>query len=124
MRTNAGRDLQARVMGDPNSSGEDTYAPAATMSFSSNTAAPDAENTALPGRIDTGVFAPQVAAYAHTNGTDSYTLSRVVTADTPVTISKVGVEQPDGTLVYEVLLTDPVTAVSGDTVTITVTVTL
>jgi hypothetical protein len=111
-------------MGDPDSSGEDDYASASVMSFSPNTDEPDVSNTSLPGRIDTGVFAPQVAAYAHTNGTDSYTLTRVVTVESPITIAKVGVEQPDGTLVYEVLLADPVTAVSGDTVTITVTVTL
>ncbi len=124
MRTNAGRDFQARVMGDPENGAEGVYSAAATIALSTNGDAPDEDNTALPGRITEGGLAPGLAAYSHTDGTDTYTLTRSFTFPSSVTIQKVGVEQPDGTLVYEALLDQPVSGVSGDTVQITVTVTV
>lgn len=124
MRTNAGRDFQARVMGDPQSSGEGIYAAAHFLSVSSDAGAPQASDTVLPGRITSGPLAPKAAAFSHTEGTDSYTLTATFVFGAATTISKVGVEQPNGTLIYQSLLSTPVTGFSGDSVQITVTVTV
>lgn len=126
LRTTAGRDWQARVMGDPDSDASGVYAPATYIGVSANTNAPSAANTTLPGEISVGTLARAQAAYAHTNGQDSYTLTKVFTSDQPVTLAKAGVfnASSSGTLVFEGLLEEVATMVSGDQIQITVTVTL
>lgn len=126
MRTNAGRDLQARQMGDSASSATGTYAPANYIGLSANANAPVATATSLTGEITGGTLARKQAVYAHTNGTNSYTLTASFTSDQTVTINKVGIfnAASAGTMAFETLLNAPAVLVSGDQVQITETVTL
>lgn len=126
MRTNSGRDFQARVMGDTASTGTGAYAPAVYMALTANTTPPSATDTALPGEITSGTLARGQATYAHTNGTASYTLTKTFTSDQTVQVAKIGVlnAPTGGTLVFETLLNAPASLVTGDQVQITETVTL
>ena len=126
MRTNAGRDLQARQMGDTASSATGVYAPANFIGLTSNANAPTAASTALTGEITGGTLARKKGVYAHTNGTNSYTVTATFIADQSVTVNKVGVfnAATGGTLAFESLLNAPAVLVSGDQVQITETVTL
>lgn len=128
MRTNAGADFQARVMGDGSAAGAGTGAmrPADYIGLTANNTAPAAGNTSLTGEIAAGTLARAQATYAHTNGTNTYTLTRTFTSDQSVTIAKIGVfnAASAGTMVFETLLNATATLVSGDQLQITETVTL
>ncbi len=126
MRTDAGRDFQAAVMGDTGSDGTGDYAPACYIGLTADANAPAAGNTTLAGEIDSGTLVRAQGVYAHTSGTDIYTLTKTFTSDQTVTINKVGVfnDATSGVLVFETLLDYPVTLRSGDQVQITVAVTL
>ena len=128
MRTNAGADFQARVMGDGGAAGAGTgtMRPADYIGLTANSTAPAAGNTTLTGEITVGTLARAQATYAHTNGTNTYTLTRTFTSDQSVTIAKIGVfnASTGGTLVFETLLNATATLVSGDQLQITETVTL
>lgn len=126
MRTDIGRDWQAGVMGDPASNGSGDYAPAAHIGLSIDGSAPDPVNTSLPGEITTGTLARALAAFAHTDGTATYTLTKTFTSDQTVTVAKIGVftALAGGTLVFETLLSSPAALVSGDQLALTETVTL
>lgn len=126
MRTNAGRDFQARVMGDTASTGTGSYAAANFIGLTANSTAPAAGSTTLTGEIASGTLNRAQATYAHTNGTNTYTLTRTFTSDQSVTIAKIGVfnAATGGTLVFETLLNATATLVSGDQLQITETVTL
>jgi hypothetical protein len=91
MRTNAGRDFQARVMGDTASTGTGSYAPACYIGLTANSTAPAAGDTTLTGEIASGTLTRAQATYAHTNGTNTYTLTKTFTSDQSVTIAKIGV---------------------------------
>lgn len=128
MRTNAGADFQANVMGSTG------VQPAAAnyIALSSDATPPAAADTTMSGEINNaggGINRAQ-AAYAHTNGTQVYTLTKTFTANaldgSANTIRKVGVfnAATGGTLVFETAVTAPPTLVSGDQVTITETVQL
>lgn len=125
-RTNAGRDWQARVMGDTASNGTGNYAPATYIALSANTDAPSASNTTLPGEVTSGTLARTQAVYAHTNGTASYTLTKMFTSDQTIEVAKIGVftASSGGTLVFETLLDTTANMKSGDTVQIVFTGTL
>jgi hypothetical protein len=125
-RTNVGRDYFARVVGDPASTGTGVYAPACYLALSPNGAAPDPAATLLPGEIVAGSLVRALAAYAHTNGTATYTLTKTYLSDQTIVILKAGVYTlvSGGTLVYEVLLDAPASTKSGDSVQVTITVTL
>jgi hypothetical protein len=124
--TNAGRDWQARVMGDTGSSGVGAHAPANYMAFSNSNSTPLASETTLPGEITSGTLARAQAVYAHTDGQSSYTLTRVVTADIGVTLYRVGIfnAAESGTLVFNGSLSEPATLAPGDQIQNTMTVTI
>lgn len=128
MRTDAGRDHQARVMGDGSAVGAGTgdMRPADYIGLSADLDAPNASDTTLTGEIVAGTLVRAQATYAHTNGTNVYTLTRTFTSDQTVDIAKVGVfnDPTAGTLVFENLLGSAAPLISGDQVAITVTVTL
>lgn len=132
MKTNAGHDFQALVMGGA-SNGTGTSAPANRIALTANSTAPSAASTTLTGEIVTagGGLLRALATYAHTAGTNTYTLSNTFTANgsdaLPVTIAKIGIlnAASGGTLVFETLLSTTATlSASGDQLTITETVTM
>lgn len=102
------------------------------MCLSANVTAASGANTTLPGEITTaggGLLRAQ-ATFAHTNGTNTSTLTKTFTANgsdvVPVTIGKIGVLNAVtvGTLGYETLLgTTAVLSLSGDNIAVTHTIT-
>lgn len=126
MRVNSGTDFQSRVMADTASTGTGAYAPANYIGLTANTTAPAAADTTLTGEVTTGTLARAQATYAHTNGTNTYTLTKTFTSDQSVTIAKIGVfnAAAGGTLVFETLLNATATLVSGDMLQISEVVTL
>lgn len=108
--------------------------PATWIALTANTSTPSTggSDTTLTGEITTagGGLIRASAVYAHTAGTNTYTLTKTFTAngsDTlPVTIAKIGVFQGQngGRLLFETLLSTTATlSASGDNVQITETVT-
>jgi len=126
MRTDSGRDHQARVMSDTASTGTGAYAPACYLGVTANSTAPAAGDTTLAGEVASGTLARALAVYAHTNGTASYTLTKTFTSDQTITLAKVGVftAASGGTMVFETLLNSPAPLVSGDQVQVTSTITI
>lgn len=129
LKTNAGSDFQAAVMGARGSQ------PAAGdyVALTANTTAPAAGDTTLTAEITTagGGLIRKQGTYAHTAGTNTYTITPVFTANgtdsLPVTIGKYGVFNASsaGTLVFETLVSPTATlSASGDQLTITITVTM
>lgn len=128
-KSNAGIDAISRQIAD-------TAAPPATfnyMALTANATAPAAGNTTLTGEIATagGGLVRAQAAFAHTNGTSTFTLSKTFTANgtdaLPVTIAKIGIFNASsvGTMGFETLLSATATlSASGDNVTITDTFTI
>ena len=102
------------------------------MCLSANATAASASNTTCPGEITTaggGLLRAQ-AAFAHTTGTNTSTLTKTFTGNGsdsyPVIIAKIGVlnASSSGTLGYETLLgTTATLSLSGDNVAITHTIT-
>jgi hypothetical protein len=114
-------------MGDTSSSGSGNYAPANWMAFTQDGTTPAASDATLLSEITSGALARAQAVYAHTTGAQSYTLTRVITADEAVTLRKLGVfnaDSPGGTLVFEALIPDAPILQPGDTIQITHTITL
>lgn len=133
LRTNAGRDFQSRVMGDTASNGTGAYKPAVYIGLTADATAASATSTTLTTEIVTGTLVRAIATYAHTNGTNTYTLTKTFTSDQTVTIAKIGVFNGAGpggaasdsnALVFETLLNATASLVSGDQLQITETVTL
>lgn len=130
MKTNAGNDFQARVMGEAAATGAGTGICRAAdyIALSTDAGAPAAGDTAVTGELSGSGLQRAQAAYAHTTGAANYTLTKTFTsADaTPRTINKVGVlnASSTGTLVFESLVTSPPTLQSGDQLTITETINL
>lgn len=133
MRTNAGTDHQARVMADTASTGTGSYASGTFMALTANATAPAGGDTTLTAEIVTaggGLLRAQ-AAYAHTNGTNTYTLTKTYTTNgsdsLPVTVAKIGVFNASsaGTLTFTTLLSSTATlSAIGDQLTVTQTVTM
>lgn len=127
-RVAAGRDFQSRVMGDTASNGTGLYAAARFVAVTENATAPADADTALTGELTGSGFIRATAAYAHTPGATTYTLTITMTsADaTTRTLQKVGIfnASTTGTLVFETVIPSPPTLVSGDAVTFTSTVSL
>lgn len=108
-------------------------APVPFMAITANSAATVATDTALPGEIVTtgGGLIRKLATYAHSAGTNTYTLTATFTVNgsdvVPVTIAKMGTFNSitSGQMLHETLLsaTATLSAVS-DAVTITQTVTM
>jgi hypothetical protein len=122
LRTNAGTDWLADVMGKTTQP-----APAQWIALTANTGAPAAGDTVLTGELSTNGMARAQGVYAHTNGTSTYTITVTFTATgTSSAIHKAGLFNASsaGTLVFETNLSADVSLVSGDTLTVTWTVTL
>jgi hypothetical protein len=128
--TNAGKDMIASAIGDRSGS---RAAVADYIALTANATAPSASDTTLTAEIATGGggLIRATATYAHTGSTATYTLTKVFTANgsdsLPVTIAKVGIfnASSSGALVWETLLgTTATLSASGDSLTITETVTL
>ncbi len=128
LRTFAGRDLQARVLADPGSTGTGNYAPANFVAFTEDPAVPAEGDTTLVGELTGGGLQRGQATYAHTAGALTYTLTRSVTSSDPTArkLNKVGVfnAPTGGTMMFETLVPSPPTIVSGDSVTTTSTITM
>jgi hypothetical protein len=129
LKTNAGHDFQAKQMAGAASA----TAVAKWMALTANSTAPAAGDTSLTGEITTagGGLVRVAATYAHTAGTNTYTLTNTFTANgsdsLPVTLAKIGVfdAASSGNMPFTTLLSATATlAVSGDQVTITQTVTM
>ena len=127
--TNAGRDaISAQIA--------DTAAPPARFNYhglTANSTAPAAGDTTLTGEITTagGGLIRKQGAYAHTNGTATFTITTTFTANgsdaLPVTVAKVGTFNAStaGTLGASSLLNATATfSAVGDATTITDTWTL
>lgn len=105
--------------------------PAFWIALSTNATAPGASDTTLTAELNnaSGGLNRAVATYAHTTGTNTYTLSKTYTANgndgASNTIQKIGVfnASTNGTLVFETAVSNPPVLVSGDQLTITETVT-
>lgn len=108
--------------------------PAWYMAVTANSTSPSASDTTLTGEITTsgGGLVRKLATYAHTGGTNTYTLTATFTANgsdsLPVTLAKIGVFNSivgsTGLMLFETLLSATATlSSSGDNVTITETVT-
>lgn len=126
IRTNAGRDHQSKVMADNASNGTGAYASGCYIGLTANDDSPAAGNTSLAGEITTGTLARAQAIFAHTTGTNLYTLTKTFTSDQTVVISKIGIftAASGGVLCFEALLDTPVTLRSGDQIQITHAVTI
>lgn len=128
LRTDAGKDFQSRVMGDTASTGTGTYAAANWIALTETATAPAAGDTALTGELTLSGLGRAQAAYAHTGGASTYTLTKTFTSadGTTRTINKIGVLNAvsAGTLVFTTAVPSPPALVSGDSLTITETVTI
>lgn len=108
--------------------------PAAWMALTANSSSPSVggSSTTLAGEITTseGGLIRALATWAHTTGTNTYTLTNTFTANShdslPVTLAKIGVFQAQngGRLLFETLLSSTATlSAIGDNVAVTETVT-
>lgn len=124
--TNAGKDFQSRVMADTASNGTGAYAAANYIGVSADAAAYNPANTTLPGELTGGSMGRAQGAYAHTNGTSSYTLTRSISVDRTVVVAKLGVFNAVSgpTLVFETLLDAVASVRSGDTLQVVFTGTM
>lgn len=126
MRTDAGRDHQARVMADTASTGTGAYAPGNWLALSSSAVAPSAASTVLPGEVTGGSLVRAQAAYGHTTGTATYTLIKTFTSDRDITVYGYGVfnASTGGTLTSHAAFSESVTMKTGDTVQVIDTMSL
>lgn len=108
-------------------------APVWYMALTANSTAPAATDTTLTGEITTsgGGLVRKLATYAHTAGTNTYTLTGTFTANgsdsLPVTVAKIGTFNSitSGQMLHETLLSATATlSASGDALTITQTVSM
>jgi hypothetical protein len=105
------------------------YGPGRYMALTQDAAAAAATDTALTGEITTGGCARTLAAYAHTLGAATYTLTKAfsVTA-TFAAIHKMAIflvgTGVAGPMLFETVLNADASVVNGDTLTVTETVTI
>jgi hypothetical protein len=126
MRTNAGLDYQAGIMGNQVSTGTGAFASACWLGVTADTGTPVATDVTLTAEVTSGTLARGQTVYAHTNGTNFYTQTRVLTSDQTIVLAKAALfnAASSGTMVFEQLLNAPVSMVSGDQVAITTTISL
>lgn len=128
LRTNAGRDFQARVMGNSGvaGAGTGTMRPADYLAITENSTAPALTDTTLTGELTGGGLARALATFSHTASATSYTLVFEWTSSdgTARTIQKMGVfnASSGGSLVFSSLVPSPPTLVAGDKLQITSTI--
>lgn len=121
LRTTAGLNWQADVMGNPTQP-----APARYIALTADATTPASADTTLAGELTANGFARAAGTYAHTAGASSYTISNTFTATGTATINKVGLftAAAAGTLAFEAAEPNPPTLSSGDTLAQTVTITI
>lgn len=129
MLTNAGKDMVSSACFNTS-----TQAAAANyIALTANNSAAAAGDTTLTAEIATasGGLVRAQGAYAHSGGTSTVTVTKTFTANgsdsLPVTVAKYGLfnASSSGTLAFESLLSPTATiSASGDTLTVTVTITL
>jgi hypothetical protein len=120
LRTNAGADWQADVMGNTTQPQEAQY-----IGLTTNASAPAAGDTTLTSEIASGGLTRAQGVYSHTGGTTSYKITYTFTASaTHTAVAKAGLfnASSSGTMVFETLLSSTATLASGDTLTIEWTV--
>jgi len=115
LRTTAGGDWQASVMGN-------TAAPPATCNYialSNDATAPNVADTAVASEIVANGLSRAQGTYAHTNGTASFTVQKVFNATGTQASQKAGLlnASSSGTLCFENTYTQ-VTVNNGDTLTV------
>jgi len=113
-------------MADTASSATGIYAPANYIGLTANANAALVTDAVLTGEVIAGTLIRAQAAYAHTTGTSSYTLTRSFTSDQAITVAKMGIFNADtgGTMAFANLLNAPAVLVSGDQVQLTSTIVL
>lgn len=119
LRTTAGGDWQASVMGN-------TSAPPATMNYiavTNDAGAPAAGDTTLASEITTNGLSRAQCTYAHTAGTAAFTCQKVFTATGTQASQKTAIFNASsaGTMGFENTYT-AVTVNNGDTLTVTWTI--
>lgn len=120
LRTNAGLNWQADVMGNTTQPQEAQY-----IALTTNTGAPAAGDTTLTGEISTNGLARAIGTYTHTTDVASYKISKTFTATgTHTAVHKAGLfdASSSGDMVFETNLSSDVSLVNGDTLTIEWTV--
>lgn len=119
LRTNAGGDWQASVMGNTSS----VPATCTYIALSNDATAPSTSDTAVASEITSNGLSRAQATYAHTNGTSSYTEQKVFSATGTQASQKAGLlnASSTGTLCFENTYTQ-VTVNNGDTLTVTWTI--
>lgn len=104
-------------------------APASWLGLTSDGTAPAATDTALTAELTANGFARAVGTYAHTAAATTYTLQKTFTASGTATINRAavfGAANPTagGVMPFTNTVPSPPTLVSGDTLQLTVTVTV
>lgn len=129
MLHNAGKDFIASALGDRSGS---RAAVSDFLALTANNTAPAAADTTLTGEIATagGGLIRKQATYAHTTGASTYTLTATFTANAtdvlPVTVNKIGVfnATTGGLMPWSSQITAAPFNASGDSATVTMTITL
>lgn len=126
MRTDVGRDWQAKIMGDTASNATGTYASATWLGLTADATIPASSDTTLTGELTGGTMGRSQAVFSHTTGQATYTLTKTVTADRIVNVAKMGIfnASTGGTMAFETLLDNVAAMKAGDSVQIIETVTL
>lgn len=120
LRTTAGLDWQADVMGNPTQPAEALH-----IGLTTDGTAPAAGDTTLTGEITTGGLARLAGTYAHTPGATSYTISGSWTASaTHTNVQKAGLfnASTGGVMAFETMLNAAATLASGDQLQVTWTI--
>lgn len=104
-------------------------APAPWLALTSDATAPTAADTTLAAELTANGYQRAVGTYAHTAAATTYTLQKLFTAAATATINTMAVfsgatSTATGVMPFKASVPSPPTLVSGDTLTITVTVTI
>lgn len=126
LRTTAGRDYQANLLGNPANNGTGAFAAASWIGLTADASAPQAGDVSLPGEITSGTLVRAQGAFAHTTGAASYTVSKLFVSDQSITIPKIGIfnSANGGSPFVETLLSAAAVLNSGDQLQIVSTITL
>ena len=120
--TNAGKDfISAQIGSNTTGSNGANY-----IALTTDATAPAATDTTLTGEINSGGLSRAQGTYAHTAGTNTFTISKTFTASaTQTNVQKAGLftASSSGTMMAENTFT-AVSLASGDQLTITWTITL
>jgi hypothetical protein len=126
LRTTAGRDWQANLMGNPSNNGTGVYAAAAWIGVTADATVPTLGDVLLPGEVISGTLVRAQGAFGHTTGAASYTVSKLFVSDQSIIIPKIGIfnSATGGAPFIETMLSAVAVLNSGDQLQIVSTVTL